>query len=152
MRAERSLFEHTAALSSQYLTYTGGPRPEHVVAAQASSEWFDVLGAKPLLGRVFAPEEDQPNGRRVAVLSYSSWARLFLSEPAVIGRKIELDLQPYTVIGVMKPGIEWSGRRTSGFLLLFPRRISRPRKIFMSICLCWRDFAPAFPRKRPTPG
>jgi len=109
IRAERSLFEHTAALSGLYLTYTGGSRPEHLQAAQVSSEWFDVLGAKPLLGRTFTPEEDQPNVGRVAVLSYSTWTKRFGADPSVLGRTIELDLQPWTIIGVMKPGIEWLG-------------------------------------------
>ncbi len=110
IRAQRSLFAHTASMSGVYLTYTGGSQPEHMQAAQVSAEWFDVLGAKPLLGRTFTPQEDQPNAGRVAVLSYPTWTKLFGSDPSVLSRTIELDLQPYIVIGVMKPGIEWLGK------------------------------------------
>ena len=109
VRNARDLFEHAAALTSDYLTYTGGPKPEHFEAARVSSEWFAVLGARPLLGRTFVPEEDQPNAERVAVLSYGTWTKLFDRDRSVLGRKIELDLQPYRVIGVMSPGIEALG-------------------------------------------
>ncbi len=109
VRNERGLFEHAAALTSDYFTYTGGSKPEHLEGARVSSEWFAVLGARPMLGRTFAAEEDQPNAERVAVLSYGTWTKLFGRDRSVIGRRIELDLQPYRVIGVMGPGIEAIG-------------------------------------------
>ena len=105
----RDVFEHAAALISSYRTLTGGAEPEHIQAANVSSEWFEVLGAKPYLGRTFTAEEDQPNASRVVVLSYATWDKLFGRDPAVLNRTIELDLQPYKIIGVMNPGIEWIG-------------------------------------------
>ncbi|MBV8828573.1 MAG: ABC transporter permease [Acidobacteriaceae bacterium] len=107
IRAQRTLFEHTAAMSGLDATYTGGAAPQHLQVAAVSAEWFEVMGARPAYGRTFTPEEDEPNASRVAILSYPAWAKLFGSDPSAVNRKIELDLQPYTVIGVMKPGIEW---------------------------------------------
>ena len=60
-----------------------------------------MFGAKPQLGRTFAPGEDQPGYNRVVVLSHRLWASRFGSDAAIIGRIIQLDNEPYTVIGVM---------------------------------------------------
>jgi predicted permease len=109
VRNSRSLFEHAAALTDDFVTYTGGSKPEHLEAERVSLEWFAVLGAKPLLGRTFAAEEDQPNAQRVVVLSYATWTKLFGADRSILGRWIELDLQPYKVIGVMKRGFDWIG-------------------------------------------
>ena len=150
IRAERSFFEHTAALSGLYLTYTGGSQPEHLQAAEVSAEWFDVLGAQPLLGRTFTPEEDQPNAGRLAVLSYATWAKLFASDPSVVNRTIELDLRPYTVIGVMKPGIEWLGKADVWLpLALSPADIA-PQENFHQHLFVLARLRPGVPQEQAT--
>jgi hypothetical protein len=60
--------------------FTGGDGPQALIATGVSAEWFDVFGARPLLGRVFSPEEDQPNRNRVVVLSHAAWTRLFAED------------------------------------------------------------------------
>jgi predicted permease len=75
--------------------------------ATVSLQWFDVFGAKPRLGRLFQPEEDQPKANQVVVLSYAAWKRLFGQDPSVLGRTIELNRLPYRVIGVMGPEFRW---------------------------------------------
>jgi predicted permease len=109
VRKARDIFQYTAALNSSSRTLTGTGTPQHIEAGDVTSEWFDVLGAKPILGRTFTAEEDQPNAARVAVLSNATWIKNFGADPGVIGRTIELDRQPYKVIGVMPQGIEWIG-------------------------------------------
>jgi predicted permease len=106
-RDSRAVFEHAAAMRGIQLNYTGGAIPQSLRAEAVSAEWFDVFGAKPSLGRVFAAEEDQPDADRVAVLAHSAWIRIFGADPSVIGRTIELNLLPYRIIGVMGPGFEW---------------------------------------------
>ena len=81
--------------------------PERLPGAAVSAGWFDVFGARPELGRVFTPEEDQPNANRVVVLAYGAWQRLFGGDPQVIGRSIELNQQPYQIIGVMTRDFRW---------------------------------------------
>lgn len=107
VRDSRAIFAHAGAMRVIDLNFTGGDVPQRLRAAAVSSEWFDVFGAKPVLGRVFSPEEDRPNANRVVVLSHAAWVRLFGADPTVAGRKIELNRQPYRIIGVMAAGFDW---------------------------------------------
>src|SRR5215813_3205003 len=67
-----------------------------------SGNYFDVMGVKPTLGRVFSPEEDRaPNAHPVAVISHSLWQRRFNADRGVVGKMIYLNGRPFTVIGVM---------------------------------------------------
>lgn len=109
LRAAQDVFQNAAALKNSSHTLTGAGTPQHIESADVTVDWFDVLGAKPILGRTFTAEEDQPNAPHVAVLSHAVWTKTFGADPKVIGRTIELDKQPYKVIGVMPAGIEWIG-------------------------------------------
>ena len=72
-----------------------------------SSQWFEVFGATPLLGRTFTPEEDQPKADHEVVLSYRTWKTVFGSDRTIAGRSILLNQQSYKVIGVMRPEFDW---------------------------------------------
>src|SRR5205085_9334489 len=70
-----------------------------------SGNYFDVLGVKPVLGRAFLPEEDAtPDSHPVAVLSYSCWQRRFGGDPAVVGKTVQFNSRPFTVVGVAPKG------------------------------------------------
>lgn len=107
VRNSRQLFEHAAVMDEGDLNYTGGGLPERLQGARVSVEWFHVFGATPQLGRVFRPEEDQPNANQVLVLSDAAWHRLFGGDPQVLERTVELNQLPYRVVGVMKPDFRW---------------------------------------------
>src|SRR5262249_40770043 len=64
-------------------------------------EFFSALGAEPLLGRTFRPDEDHHGSEFVVVVSYSFWHSHLNADPAAIGRSITLDGKPYTIVGVM---------------------------------------------------
>jgi putative ABC transport system permease protein len=96
----RSL-EHVAAFSSTSFNLTGGGDPLRVRAAQVQPEIFAALGARPIAGRVFTADEDQPGREHVVMLTEGLWRSQFGSDPAVIGRAIQLDAEPYTVVGVL---------------------------------------------------
>jgi predicted permease len=100
-------FESGAMLGQGDYNYTGSGNPERLQGAAVSVEWFDVFGAKPRLGRVFRPEEDQPNANQLVVLSFAAWKRLFGQDAGVLGKTIELNQMPYRVIGVMGPEFRW---------------------------------------------
>jgi putative ABC transport system permease protein len=93
-------FETMAIYSDQYSELSGAGAPERVETLRSSATLFPLLGVAPMLGRSFTAEEDQP-GYRVAILSYGLWQRRYGGDPKIIGRTIELDRDPYTVIGVM---------------------------------------------------
>ncbi len=65
---------------------------------------FDLLGAKPLLGRLFAPEEAEPGRGQVAILGEALWRSMFAADPGVVGETITLDGRPYRVVGVLPGG------------------------------------------------
>jgi predicted permease len=71
----------------------------------ARANFFDVLGVKPALGRFFLPEEEQrPGGHPVLVVSHGFWQRRFGGDPRVLGRTVELNRRPFTIVGVAPPG------------------------------------------------
>ena len=84
-------------------TLTGGTIPEIVPAVPVSSDFFSVLGVKPLLGRPILPADTQPGAKPVAVVSYELWRSTWSAEPSLIGRSIILNAEPYEVVGVMPP-------------------------------------------------
>lgn len=82
-------------------------RVEHINAGQVSSQWFQVFGARPILGRTFTAQEDQPNSGPVAVLNFSFWQRDFGGRRDVLGQSLLLDRKPYKIIGVMRSDFDW---------------------------------------------
>ena len=96
----RSL-EHVAAFDSTSFNLTGGGEPLRVRAAQVQPEIFAALGAQPIAGRVFTPEEDRPGHEHVVMLTEGLWRTQFGSDPAIVGRTIQLDAAGYTVVGVL---------------------------------------------------
>jgi putative ABC transport system permease protein len=106
LREYGQLFEHIAGYSDVGFNLATGNEAEHVRGVPASAEYFQVLGVHPVLGRDFLPEEDRGGGQRVAILSHSLWMRRFGGDPAVIGRKILLNGDAYTVIGLMPAGYD----------------------------------------------
>src|SRR5689334_2159201 len=97
------VFERVAAFESVSRNLTGSDEPERVAAAKVSTDFFNMLGVEPLLGRTIAPNEQGPNGQRVLVISYGLWQRRFAGDKAVLGQKVSLDDEPFTIIGVMPP-------------------------------------------------
>ncbi len=85
---------------------TGAGAPFHAAAERVSASVFPVLGIDPLLGRTFTPEEDT-NAAPVTVISYAFWREKLQSDPSAVGRTIDLDRRPYTVIGVMPQSFEF---------------------------------------------
>jgi putative ABC transport system permease protein len=89
------------------LTWSGGAEPKQVAGQLVSANYFDVLGLRPARGRFFFPDEDtKPSGNNVAVISYSFWANKLGADPGAIGRTLQLNATPYTVIGVAPRGFK----------------------------------------------
>ncbi|HTZ89632.1 MAG TPA: ABC transporter permease [Alloacidobacterium sp.] len=82
-------------------------RTEHLDGSKVTWQWFNVFGARPILGRTFIAEEDQKGANSVAVLSYSAWQKFFGGDRNVVGRTVMLNQMPYRVIGVMRSDFDW---------------------------------------------
>ena len=90
--------------SSVFQNLTDAGEPVRLNVGVVSANTFDVLGARPALGRMFTEDEDRPNGPPLVVLGYPIWQAQFGGDPAIIGRKIMLNDVPVEVIGVMPEG------------------------------------------------
>ncbi len=97
-------FEHIAGYTSVGYNLAAGTGAEHLRGLPVSASYFSVLGIQPALGRDFTPDDDHGDGQRVAIISYSLWARRFGADPSQIGQKILLNGEPFTLIGVMPRG------------------------------------------------
>jgi putative ABC transport system permease protein len=101
--AKSGIFERVAAFEPVSRNLTGSDEPERIAVAKVSTELFNILGVEPLLGRTIAAAEQGPGGQRVLVISYGLWQRRFGGDKAVLGQKVSLDDEPFTIIGVMPP-------------------------------------------------
>ena len=100
--AQNHVFEHMTIYAYARYNLTGKGEPQTLSARKVSSDFFQVLRAKPLLGRTFIPAEDQSGHDHVAVLSETFWRNQFAADPNIIGQDISLDGTDYRVIGVMR--------------------------------------------------
>lgn len=103
---ESHVFSGLGAFQNEQLDLTGAGAPERLEAARVTATLFPLLGVRPLFGRLFTPEEDQPN-RLVVLLSYGLWQRRFGADTAILGKTISLDRKSYTVVGVMLPSFRF---------------------------------------------
>ena len=97
-------FEYLAAYGGAALNLTGEGEPQRLIGVRATAHYFDVYGVKPVLGRMLLPEEDVQGKNHVVVLSHGFWQRVFGGARDVIGRAIQLNGEPYNVVGVAPPG------------------------------------------------
>jgi len=102
--SEPHLFESLAAYRSSPFTLTGQDLPERVEGAVVSADFFRVLGVPAKLGRTLLPDLDKAGSALTAVLSNTVWKRRFGGDPTIVGKIIDIDGEPYTVVGVMPEG------------------------------------------------
>jgi putative ABC transport system permease protein len=135
-RANQRVFTDLGAWSPRGVTMTGPQGPERLPGATASASFFNVMSAPPVIGRYFTDQEDRMGAERVVVISEGLWKRRFEQSANVLGTSVNIDGEPYTVIGVAPSGFSevWRldvwltvGRqadpanRGSNFLLSFGR-------------------------------
>jgi predicted permease len=123
-KRESRSFSNLALYSDfpQYNLSEGGALPEQVRATISSWDLFATLGVEPSIGRSFTPEDDQPSANGTVILSWSFWKRRFGGDSSVIGRKINLDAKPYTVIGVMPRWFTFPEQKVQIFLPVYHER------------------------------
>ncbi|HET7619196.1 MAG TPA: ABC transporter permease [Vicinamibacterales bacterium] len=102
-RRNRTMTEVAAWSDGQVNLTGGGVEPERVAAGTVTANTFSTFGVSPIRGRVFTSAEDVPNGPNVAVIGYGLWQRRFAGDESIVGRSIQINGAPYTVLGVMPP-------------------------------------------------
>jgi predicted permease len=103
IKMENHVFEDVAATFGASFNLTGQGVPEHIEGALVTSSLFPLLGAQSTHGRFFLPEDNEQGKPQAVILSHGFWQRRFGSDPDVIGKKLILNDQSLTIVGVIEP-------------------------------------------------
>jgi putative ABC transport system permease protein len=110
-KEQSNAFSDVAAFSSQSFNLRSGAEPERLSGTRVSSNFFRLVQANPVVGRVFTADEDKPGNNRVAILSHNNWQQRFGSDPNIEGKTLVLDGASYTVVGVMPPDFQFPEKK-----------------------------------------
>ncbi len=106
-RDENSTFTDLAAMRGTAFSLTGNSDPIRVDGAMVSASLFRLLQVEPVLGRTFTADEDRAAPSRVVLIGHSLWTDRFGSSPSIIGQTLQLNDEPYSVVGVMPRGFRF---------------------------------------------
>jgi predicted permease len=104
VQRENHSFEQMALAQGRTFVLTGRDEPERIGGVRTQSSLLEMLGAKPVLGRLLLPEDDKPGRAAVAILSERIWKQLFSGDPGIVGKTIVLNGNPFVVAGVLQRG------------------------------------------------
>ena len=104
-KRDATSFDSMAIHRLRQFRLTGGERAQALVASAVDPDFFRVVRAQPVLGRVFSAEEDSPGRSRVVILSERFWRTHFNAAADVVGRTLTLDGEAYSVVGVMPASV-----------------------------------------------
>lgn len=100
-RRHTRTLERVEAAYSMGLSITSFEEPTNPLMRRVTGGYFELLGVKPLHGRIFSPEDDVPGGGKVVILHHDFWQEHFGGDPGVIGKTLELAYEPYEIVGVL---------------------------------------------------
>ena len=106
-RSYQDVTGYFAFSTADNLRLTGHGDPQPATGIMVIGNFFEVLGVRPALGRLFTSGEMQHGAKPVAVLSNAYWRRQFASDPSIVGKAIDLNGQPTTVVGVLPAGFDF---------------------------------------------
>jgi len=101
VQANANAFEDIAIIRGRSMNVGGVSNPEHIGVIEASANMFSILGARPLLGRLFLPEEDAPDKPKTVILSDAFWQREFGGDQNILQHTLLLNDEKYAIVGVM---------------------------------------------------
>ena len=108
---QNTVFEQVAAVQDTSYNLVGNSDPERIRGARVTSNLFETLGVKPMIGRRFLPEEDETGRGGVVVLSQGLWQRHFGASPSILNTDLTLSGKRYTVVGVMPASFQYPDPR-----------------------------------------
>ncbi len=113
LRTRAGVFDQVTVAWPTDTNLTGTERPQRLEAQGVSPNYFSMLGTAAHIGRVFGPGDEEQGFAEAVVISDSLWARGFGRDPGILGRKVQLDNDPYTIVGVLPPGFRHPGSTVS---------------------------------------
>jgi predicted permease len=126
-RKEARSVEHLGVFRVQNVNLTRVNPPERLRVSMTSADVFRALGVRPLMGRTFVPQEDEPSASLTVILSEALWRSRFGASPNILGRTITLDAMNYEVVGVMPDSMRFP-TRVDGWVPLGPFVKGMPRE------------------------
>ncbi len=110
LQERRDIFDGVSAVWPTSADVTGGSQPERIELLVVSPNYFSLLGVHAQIGRVLGPQDQAEGFAEAALISYAFWQRAFGSEASVLGRRIRLDGDAYTIVGVLPPDFQHPGK------------------------------------------
>jgi len=128
-RSFESLTAYFAFFGYGSYVLSGRGEPERLVGVDVAPRFLELLGIRPSIGRDFVQDEWQTNGPRAAILTLATWQQRFGGDPAVVGRAVTINDEPYTIAGVLPADFDFSSTFTPGVHvdLLLPARLDDMR-------------------------
>ena len=109
LRSRAGVFDQVSVTWPTDTNLTGTERPQRLEAQGVSPNYFSMLGTSAHIGRVFGPGDEAQGFAEAVVISDRLWARGFGRDPGILGRRVQLDNDPYTIVGVLPPGFRHPG-------------------------------------------
>ena len=133
-KSQNTVFSDMAARQGSSMSLTGDGAPEQLFGQRVTTNFFDVLGVQPALGRVFTPEEDKAK-EHVVLLSYGLWQRRFGGDRSIVGRYVLLNNGPTKVLGVMPKGFFFREKNVDYWTPLYftPERWAQRGNHFLNV-------------------
>jgi predicted permease len=103
LKAQNTVFTDMTGYTPMFAALNLGDRSRLVMGHLVTSNHFELLGVRPLLGRLLVPNDDEPGADRVVVISHQLWQSTFGGDPSVVGRTLRLRGLEYTIVGVAPP-------------------------------------------------
>jgi putative ABC transport system permease protein len=132
LRGLRS-FTNVGAWVPRSRTLGGDGNPERVLGASATASLFTVLGAVPVAGRFFTPEEDLPGAPLVMLIGHDLWTRRYGADPSIVGKQVMVDGVPRMIVGVLPEGVRFGGAEAVTPMGLDPARLPGRGRHFLSV-------------------
>ena len=131
IRSQASALEQTATFTDNSKTLTGRSEPALLNVANVSDGFFEELGVRPQLGRLFTAEDQKPGQNHVLILSDALWRTRFGADPAILGHALILDKEPWTVVGILPRGFSFPEKQDVWAPLSIPAQYQQNQTFFM---------------------
>ena len=109
LKSRAGVFEEVSVVVSGPTNLTGAKQPEHLEMLEVSTNYFSMLGTTPEIGRLFGPQDFALGFAEAAVISDGLWRRSYGGDPNILGTRLRMDNDPYTIVGVLPAGFRHPG-------------------------------------------
>ncbi len=110
LKSRADIFNEVSVVFGGSTNLTGGKRPERLELLEVSPNYFSMLGTTPEIGRLFGPQDFALGFAEAAVISDGLWRRSYGGDPNILGKRLKLDNDPYTIVGVLPAGFRHPGK------------------------------------------